>query len=135
MKRLSLLLLLLLSFSSPLAADEIKEYLYFRDITVPAFQNLREFFNLPNRPGEYQVTLVSDAIGPLTFRILQAEEDVETEIKKQRSYRFGEHEFHLPFNNQSGKLDLIVEMANSNPITIAKISVIVVELPKQAAKP
>ncbi len=121
-------LLVLLTFASPAQAED-KEYLYYRDVTVPAFQNMREFFNLPNRPGDYQVTLVSDAVGPLTFRILRAEEDVEKEIKQQRSYSVGDHEFHLPFANPEGKFDLIVEMANSNPIGAAKVAVIVVESP------
>jgi len=124
-----LLMLLLISVAMPLQAAEEKDYLYYRDVTVPAFQNMREFFNLPNRPGKYQVTLVSDAIGPLTFRILRAEEELEKEIKQQRSYRVGDHEFHLPFNNPDGKFDLIVEMANSNPVGSAKVSVIVVEQP------
>jgi len=121
-------LLLLFVLASPATAEE-KEYLYYRDVTVPTFQNMREFFNLPNRPGDYQVTLVSDAVGPLTFRIIRAEEEVEKEIKQQRSYSVGDHEFHLPFANPEGKFDLIVEMANSNPVGSAKVSVIVVEQP------
>jgi len=133
MKRAVAMLLFL--FAAPAFAEENKEYLYYRDVNIPAFQNLREFFNLPNRPGEYQVTLVSDAIGPLTFRIIRAEEDIETEIKQTRSYSVGEHEFHLPFDNPDGKFDLIVEMANSNPVGSAKVSVIVVELPKPKATP
>lgn len=121
--------LLLLTLSAPVQAAEEKEYLYYRDVTIPAFQNMREFFNLPNRPGNYQLTLVSDSIGPLTFRIIRAEEDVEKEIKRQRSYHISDHEFHFPFANPEGKYDLIVEMANSNPAGSAKISVIVVEQP------
>ncbi len=124
-----LLTFLLISAAMPLQAAEEKNYLYYRDVSIPAFQNMREFFNLPNRPGKYQVTLVSDAIGPLTFRILRAEEDLEQEIKQQRSYSIGDHEFHLPFDNPNGKFDLIVEMANSNPVGSAKVSVIVVEQP------
>ncbi len=121
--------LLFLVLSAPLQAEEQK-YLYFRDITIPAFQNMREFFNLPDRKGNYQVTLVSDSIGPLTFRIIRAEEDIEKEIKRLRSYSIGDHEFHLPFANEEGTFDLIVEMANSNPVSSAKVSVIVVELPE-----
>jgi hypothetical protein len=128
MTRLLALLLLTLS-AMPLQAAEEQDYLYYRDVTIPSFQNLREFFNLPNRPGTYQVTLVSDAIGPLTFRIVRVEEDVETEIKRHRSYRVGDHEFHFPFDNPDGKFDLIVEMANSNPVGAAKVAVIVVEQP------
>ncbi len=120
--------LLLLAAASPAQAEE-KEYLYFRDVTIPAFQNMREFFNLPDRQGNYEVTLVSDSIGPLTFRIIRAEEDVEREIKRHRSYSISDHEFHLRFPNSEGKFDLIVEMANSNPAGSAKVSVIVVEEP------
>ena len=120
--------LLLMMLATPAQADD-PDYLYYRDVTIPAFQNMREFFNLPNHSGNYQVTLVSDAIGPLTFRILRAEEDLEKEIKQQRSYSVGDHEFHLPFANPEGKFDLIVEMANSNPVGSAKVSVIVVEQP------
>ena len=109
------------------SAAEQKEYLYFRDVTVPAFQNMREFFNLPNRAGKYEVRLLSDSVGPLTFRIVRAEEDVEKEIKRHRSYNIDDHEFHLMFDNPEGKYDLIVEMANSNPISAALVTVIVVE--------
>ena len=120
--------LLLLTLSMPMqAAAEEKEYLYYRDVTMPAFQNMREFFNLPNRKGNYQVTLVSDSFGPLTFRIIRAEEEVEQEIKRQRSYSISDHEFHFPFANPEGKYDLLVEMANSNPAGSAQVSVIVVE--------
>ena len=118
--------LLLLTLSAPVQAEE-KEYLYYRDVTIPAFQNMREFFNLPNRKGHYQVTLVSDSFGPLTFRIIRAEEEVEQEIKRHRSYSIGDHEFHFPFANPEGKYDLLVEMANSNPAGSAQVSVIVVE--------
>ena len=122
------LLSIALLLAAPAHAED-KEYLYYRDVTIPAFQNMREFFNLPNRPGKYQVTLVSDSVGPLTFRIIRAEEDVEVEIKRHRSYSVGEHEFHMPFDNPEGKYDLIVEMANSNPVASAKVAVIVVEPP------
>ena len=121
---------LLISLAIPVHAVEEKNYLYYRDVTVPAFQNMREFFNLPNRPGKYQVTLVSDAFGPLTFRIIRAEEEVEKEVQRLRSYSISDHEFHYPFDNQEGKFDLIVEMANSNPVGSAKVSVIVVEQPR-----
>ncbi|MES0372296.1 MAG: hypothetical protein ABUK11_08460 [Mariprofundaceae bacterium] len=124
----TLVCLLLLTLSAPVQAEE-QEYLYYRDVTIPAFQNMREFFNLPDRQGNYQVTLVSDSIGPLTFRIIRAEEDAEQEIKRHRSYSISDHEFHYPFTNTEGKFDLIVEMANSNPAGSAKVSVIVVEQP------
>jgi hypothetical protein len=122
----ALVCLLLLTLSTPVQAEE-KGYLYYRDVTIPAFQNMREFFNLPNRKGHYQVTLVSDSFGPLTFRIIRAEEEVEQEIKRHRSYSIGDHEFHYPFANPEGKYDLLVEMANSNPAGSAQVSVIVVE--------
>lgn len=124
----TLVCLLLLTLSAPAQAEE-QEYLYYRDVTIPAFQNMREFFNLPDRRGNYQVTLVSDSIGPLTFRIIRAEEDAEQEIKRHRSYSISDHEFHYPFSNSEGEFDLIVEMANSNPAGSAKVSVIVVEQP------
>ena len=114
---------------SSVDAAEQNEYLYFRDVTIPAFQNMREFFNLPNRTGKYEVRLLSDSVGPLTFRLIRAEEDIEKEIKQYRSYNIDDHEFHLSFINPEGKYDLIVEMANSNPISAALVTVIVVEQP------
>lgn len=129
MKRIVLSLLFII-IAAPLAtahADEQKEYLYFRDVTIPPFQNMREFFNLPNRPGKYEVRLLSDSVGPLTFRIVRAEEEIEKEIDRHRSYNIDDHEFHLAFLNPEGKYDLIVEMANSNPISAALVTIIVVE--------
>ena len=126
---LALLFMIIVAPLSTASAEEQKEYLYFRDVTIPAFQNMREFFNLPNRPGKYEARLLSDSVGPLTFRIIRAEEDVEKEIKRHRSYSIDDHEFHLAFNNPEGKYDLIVEMANSNPISAALVTVIVVEQP------
>jgi len=126
---LALLFMIIVAPLSTASAEEQKEYLYFRDVTIPAFQNMREFFNLPNRPGKYEARLLSDSVGPLTFRIIRAEEDVEKEIKRHRSYSIDDHEFHLTFDNPEGKYDLIVEMANSNPISAALVTVIVVEQP------
>jgi len=123
---LSMMIVIPISESTADAAEQ-KEYLYFRDVTIPAFQNMREFFNLPNRAGKYEVRLLSDSVGPLTFRIIRAEEDIEKEIKRHRSYNIDDHEFHLSFINPEGKYDLIVEMANSNPISAALVTVIVVE--------
>ncbi|MDX8395370.1 MAG: hypothetical protein R8K22_03040 [Mariprofundaceae bacterium] len=113
----------------PPAFAEEQEYLYYRDINVPPYQKLREFFDLPNRPGNYEVTLVSDAVGPLTFHLIRVEEEKETTINKHRSYSLKDHEFHVPFTNRNGKYDLIVEMANSNPASKAKVSVFVIEQP------
>jgi len=128
----SIALLLSLLFASPVwaASSDNNEYLYYRDVTVPAYQSLREFFDLPNRLGSYQITLLSDAMGPLTFRIIRAQGEHETVLKNQRSYRLKSHEFHLDFSNPEGKFDLIVEIANSNPTGSAKVEVIVTEPPK-----
>jgi len=108
---------------------EEQNYLYYRDVNVPAYQTLREFFDLPNRAGDYEVTLVSDAIGPLTFIIHRAHDEKETLLKRSRSYSIGNHEFQTPFPNPLGRHDLIVEIANSNPAKAAKVSVYVVEHP------
>ena len=126
-----LILGLLLPTAAPAAEPEPggwdKNYLYYRDANVPPFQKSREFFDMPNRPGRYGITLVSYDIGPLTFQILQVEEEVEKIIKIHRSYDLKDHEFHMVFDNPEGKFDLIVEIANSNPVSKAKVSVIVVE--------
>lgn len=123
-------LLLVLCFTAiPAQAEDKSNYLYYRDVTISPYQNLREFFDLPDRPGHYGITLVSDAIGPLTFKIVRVEDDHEQSLTSHRSYSFKDHEFHVPFANDDGKYDLIVEMANSNPASKAKISVIVVEEP------
>jgi len=105
------------------------DYLYYRDANVPPFQKSREFFDMPDRPGKYGITLVSYDMGPLTFQVLRVDEDTEKLIKFHRSYSFKDHEFHMVFDNPDGKFDLIVEIANSNPISRAKVSVIVVEEP------
>jgi len=107
-----------------------KDYLYFRDANVPPFQESREFFDMPNRPGSYEVTLVSDSLGPLTFRIVRVRDEQETTLMQQRSYSVGNHEFEARFDNPSGSDDLIVEIANSNPVAAARVSVYVVELPR-----
>ncbi len=106
-----------------------KDYLYFRDAHVPPFQESREFFDMPDRPGNYSITLVSDDVGPLTFRILRVDDDVEKLIEHYRSYSLKNHEFNMRFENPEGKYDLIVEIANSNPLSRSSVSVIVVEEP------
>ncbi len=111
------------------SAQDKQEYLYQRDVTVPAYQTLREFFDMPNRPGKYEVTLVSDSMGPLTFRILRVRGEHEQTVKRMRSYHMKSHEFQAPFNNPRGTDDLIVEIANSNPAVNARVSVYVVEVP------
>jgi hypothetical protein len=112
-----------------IAGDTYQDYLYFRDANVPPFQKSREFFDMPDRPGYYGITLVSDDVGPLTFRILRVDDDVETLIKQHRSYSLKNHEFNMRFANPKGTYDLIVEIANSNPLSRAGVSVIVVEEP------
>lgn len=106
-----------------------QNYLYYRDANVPPFQKSREFFDMPNRPGKYGITLVSYDMGPMTFQVLRVDEDVEKIIKVHRSYSLNDHEFYMLFDNPDGKFDLIVEIANSNPVNRAKVSVIVVEEP------
>jgi len=123
-----LLLMLLFAPQASMAGEH--DYLYYRDVNVPAFQTLREFFDLPDRPGNYEVTLVSDAIGPLTFHVLRVHEDAETTVMRTRSYKVHDHEFHLSFSNPAGKYDLIVAISNVNPAAKARVSVIVVELPR-----
>jgi len=123
------MLVVLLSAALPAQASD-KDYLYFRDAIVPPFQESREFFDMPNRPGVYEVTLVSDSAGPLTFRVVRVHDEKEVTLAQSRSYRVGNHEFHSRFNNPKGVDDLIVEIANSNPVSSARVSVIVVELPE-----
>jgi len=128
----ALLLLALLPLASAAGAQGLefdKEYLYFRDANVPPFQKSREFFDMPDRKGFFEVTLVSDSVGPLTFRIVRVNGDVEKTEVQRRSYSVGNHEFQTRFDNAAGQDDLIVEIANSNPATVAKVSVFVVELP------
>jgi len=120
-------LLLLILFASPPASAQ--EYIYQRDVKVPAYQTLREFFDMPNRPGHYEVSLFSDAIGPLTFRVVRIKGEHESTLVSKRSYKVGSHEFLQRFDNGDGTDDLIVEMANSNPAASAIVSVYVIEIP------
>jgi len=127
--RICAFLLFILAIPIMANAQDKQDYLYQRDVTVPAYQTLREFFDMPNRPGKYEVTLVSDSMGPLTFRILRVRGEHEQTVKRMRSYHMKSHEFQAAFNNPRGQDDLIVEMANSNPAVNARVSVYVVELP------
>jgi len=130
MSGLLLVMLSLVVSATCLQAFEFdKNYLYYRDANVPPFQKSREFFDMPNRKGFFEVTLVSDAVGPLTFRIVRVKGDAEDTQVQQRSYRIGNHEFQTRFDNATGQDDLIVEVSNSNPAAVAKVSVFVVELP------
>jgi len=124
-----LLFVCMLTLPLMVHAKDKQDYLYQRDVTVPAYQTLREFFDMPNRPGKYEVALTSDSMGPLTFRILRVRGEHETTIKRIRSYHMKSHDFQTVFNNAHGQDDLIVEIANSNPATSAKVTVLVVELP------
>ena len=114
---------------TPIGAQDGHDYLYQRDVRIPAFQTLREFFDMPNRPGSYEVTLVSDSIGPLTFRIIRVRGEREQTLRQFRSYHLRSHEFQAVFRNPRGSDDLIVEISNSNPAVDATVSVYVVELP------
>ena len=127
MKAFMLLLSLLLLPQAN--AAEIQEYLYYRDVNVPSFQTLREFFDLPNRPGNYEISLVSDSLGPLTFQIFRVHEEEEVSVERTRSYSVRDHEFHMSFKNPQGANDLIVQISNTNPAASAMVSVFVVELP------
>ncbi|OIO69940.1 MAG: hypothetical protein AUJ57_08710 [Zetaproteobacteria bacterium CG1_02_53_45] len=130
-RSLVLSLLLVFTIAGELQAFEIdKNYLYYRDANVPPFQKSREFFDMPDRPGFFEVTMVSDTVGPLTFRIVRVKDDLEKTLAQKRSYSVGNHEFQAHFDNPTGDDDLIVEIANSNPAAVAKVSVYVVELPK-----
>jgi len=136
MRRLLGLMLLACVMSSALATSasgiEIdKDYLYYRDANVPPFQKSREFFDMPNRPGSYEVTMVSESIGPLTFRLVRVTGEREQTVVQKRSYRAGNHEFQARFDNMSGEDDLIVEISNSNPVVAATVSVVVVEITGQ----
>jgi hypothetical protein len=106
-----------------------QEYIYDRDVIVPPYQTLREFFDMPNRPGHYEVTMVSEAIGPLTFKVIRVKGEHEIIQGSKRSYNVGSHDFQQRFDNPTGNDDLIVQIANSNPATNAKVTVYVVELP------
>jgi len=125
----ALLASLLLPQFSGFAAEADKEYLYYRDVMVPQFQKLREFFDMPDRPGHYEVTMVSDAVRPLSFRLVRVQGDHEITVVQKRSYKVGDHQFQSRFDNPKGEDDLLVEISNSNPAVAAKVSVYVVELP------
>ncbi len=119
---------LLLAPAGLQAGEALQDYLYYRDVNIPPYQKLREFFDMPDRPGRYEVSVFSEGIGPLTFRVLRVRGEHEHLIVRRRSYRLGNHGFQAPFGNPAGDDDLIVEIANSNPLLTAKVSVYVVEL-------
>jgi len=106
-----------------------QDYIYQRDVIVPPYQTLREFFDMPDRPGHYEVTLISDAIGPLTFRVIRINDEHEKTLGNKRSFHIGSHSFQQAFNNPHGEDDVMVELSNSNPAAKARVTVLVVELP------
>lgn len=110
------------------AATVVENYLYYRDANVPPFQTSREFFSMPQRPGKYEISLISESTGPLTFRIVRVHDEKEITLQQARSYKVGNHEFYAHFDNPLGHDHLIVEIANSNPLAVAKVAVIVVEV-------
>jgi len=124
-----LLLALFLGLPGNDNASAEQDYLYYRDVMVPQFQKLREFFDMPDRAGHYEVTMVSDAVGPLTFKLVRVHGEHEETVMQKRSYHVGDHQFQSAFENPEGVDDLLVEIANSNPAVAAKVSVYVVELP------
>ena len=131
----SIIFLCLLTWSAPAQAEEQQDFLYYRDVLVPPYQSLREFFDMPERPGHYEVNFVSESLGPLTFKVVRVHEELETVIREARSYRIGSHEFRVAFDNTKGVDDLRVEVSNSNPLVVAKISVIIVEVPNTPVTP
>jgi len=121
--------MMILVILPPPQTAHAQDYLYQRDVKIPAYQTMREFFDMPNRSGHYLVTLISESIGPLTFRVIRIQGEREHTISKERSYRIGSHEFQQTFENPQGKDDLMVELANSNPAASALVTIYVVELP------
>jgi len=115
-----------------MANEAGKEYLYFKTMTIAPYQNMREFFDMPDRAGQYQVSVLSDAMTPLTLHIVRMQGDEEKTIKKQRSFHLGEHHLQYQFDNPKGMYDLAVEVANSNPTMKITVSIIVVELPHKS---
>ncbi len=112
-----------------MAKESGKEYLYFKTMTIAPYQNMREFFDMPDRAGQYEVSVLSDAMTPLTLHIVRMQGDEEKTIKKQRSYHLGDHHLQYQFHNPKGLYDLAVEVANSNPTMKITVSIIVVESP------
>ena len=126
------LILLLGGWALDAGAFELdKDYLYSRDANVPPFQKSREFFDMPDRPGSYEVSVISENIGALTFRVVRVHSEREKTLVQRRSYSVGNHEFEARFDNLSGNDDLIVEIANSNPVASATVSVFVIEISGQ----
>lgn len=109
--------------------SEHNDYMYDRDLTIPPFHSQRQYFDLPDHPGNYEITLVSESVGPLTFKVMQVHGLREVTLKQYRSYHIHNHDFHLNFHDTDGQTDLAVDIANSNPAASAKVTVIVVQLP------
>ncbi|MDQ6976176.1 MAG: hypothetical protein Q9M22_06410 [Mariprofundaceae bacterium] len=122
---------LIMTFSNTIseAKEKKNEYLYFKTMVIAPYQNMREFFDMPDRSGRYEVSLLSDAMTPLTMHIVRMLGEEEKTINKQRSFHLGDHRLQYHFNNPKGIYDLAVEVANSNPTMKITVSIIVVELP------
>jgi len=123
-----LLIIFVLGVTEASATEEKNDYLYYREITIAPYQNMREFFDLPDHAGVYDVTLLSQAMTPLTFHLIRLHGDEEKSLKKKRSYHLGNHRFEYRMNNPKGDLDLAVEVANSNPTMKVKVTIVVVEI-------
>ncbi|RMH53072.1 MAG: hypothetical protein D6682_00175 [Zetaproteobacteria bacterium] len=123
------MLLPVLLLALPAHPTEASEYLYYRDVVIPPFKSMREFFDLPDRRGSYEVTVVSDSLGPLTFRVLRVQGEAERLEVRRRSYRIQNHLFQAAFDNRGGKDDLMVVIDNANPLQSARVSLYVIEPP------
>ncbi len=110
-----------------MAAGSDKEYLYFRDVTIAPYQNMREFFDLPDRRGRYEIHVISEAMAPLTLKLIRLRGEEESVFVTKRSFHLGDHQFKFHFSNPTGKDDLAIEVANSNPTMAARASMIIIE--------
>jgi len=111
----------------PVLALAGDKFVYQREIKVPPFQRVHEVFELPARPAKYDVAMLSDSLGPLTFRVLQLSGSGERELLNKRSLKLSNHQIYTSFYNPGGEYKLVVEIANSNPASIAHVTVIVGE--------
>ena len=119
--------LFLMLIPQAMAAGNDKEYLYFRDVTIAPYQNMREFFDLPDRQGRYEIHVISEAMAPLTLKLIRLQGEKESVFVTKRSFHLGDHQFKFHFSNPTGKDDLAIEVANSNPTMAAKASMIIIE--------
>ncbi len=108
-------------------AEEERGYLYFREITIAPYQNMREFFDLPDHPGHYDIQVLSEAMTPLTVHVIRLRDEQETIFARKRSFHLGNHRFQFHFTNDRGSDDLAIEVANSNPTRKVTVSMIIIE--------